>query len=194
MTVNLPTFESFVQITAYYHCQLDELIICHQECLLEQNLTLAQETFKYFDQAMRLHIQFENEVLLPNWQLISEPSSGAKGAAEKPKWPFIIYQKEHDKLLAMLAKADAFLSICCQPYESRQQYRRHILNSLEYLKTLKNVAEHHEQREEQGLLPELLGKATEEQKARILEQALSVWKPLMQEIDQLLEKVHQALA
>lgn len=184
-------FNSIEALTQYCHQVLDRVIISHQECLIEQNLDLAQQSYELYCQLMQSHIEIENTLIFPLWlELLDTKDKTAV------KWPFVIYEKEHEKLLKMLAKAQSFLDRCHDLKGQKGQRRRAILEALEYQRSLKNVAEHHEQREEQGLLPELeqaLDANGGEQKKQLLDACLAIWQPAVEQAEVFLARLESEL-
>lgn len=180
---------SIVDLTQFAHQLLDEAIVIHQECLLEQELEWAQQSFDLYCRLMQAHIEVENNIIFPLWRQLLDTQDKAQ-----VKWPFVIYQKEHEKLLKMLAKAQSFLDQCRVPALTRQARRRAILQALEYQRSLKNVAEHHEQREEQGLLPELQQALSLPQSQDLISQCNAIWQPGIEQADLLMQQLKQNLA
>lgn len=133
-----------------------------------QDLPLACEWFDLFKAVLMGHIQQENEALLPRFEAL-----GLKG-----QWPLLVYQKEHEKIAQLLDKTSAMLTRL--PAGPHAEGRRNILAVLEYQRTLKNVIEHHEEREEKGMLPELDGALPEAERLLLAEQCHAVWHALEQ--------------
>lgn len=112
-----------------------------QEALVEKKFDLARRLFALYQTLMDEHICLENTLLLP-----------AHATIRQPRWPTSLYQHEHDKILSLLQRA---LQQFDAAHHAGLSNRHRVILLLDYQRTLKNVLEHHEQREEQGLLDEL---------------------------------------
>ncbi|GLQ31008.1 hypothetical protein [Litoribrevibacter albus] len=130
------------------HQQLGELFVMHQEALLLQNIELAIEIFYSYKSLQVAHLTFENDTLLPELAKLPET-----------RWPHTLYVHEHNKVRDLLDKNVNALNqtqnLLKDQSTTPQQYRRWVIDLFEQQKSLKNVLEHHEQREEQGMLAEL---------------------------------------
>ena len=140
-TNDLSTSDLATRILADHH-DMDELLLLHQEALIEQDMVEALARFEVFHARLRAHIELENCELLPLHE-----------ALPTPRWRTQVYALEHDKILELAAKIHERLQ---SPVLKRgQAQRRWIIDLLDSERTLKNVVEHHEEREEKGMLPEL---------------------------------------
>lgn len=165
------SFDSILDMVSYFHHEIDEFILLHQEALLLQNLDLAKAFYALFRSVIESHIQTENTLLFP----LFERYCASQSVDQKPRWPIMLYQKEHEKLVDMLNKSKAMLDKLAE-YEEGSAQRRAILVVLEYQKALKNVVEHHEEREEMALLPELDAAMPKQDAKTFIEQCLGVWR------------------
>lgn len=123
------------------HSFMEETFALHQEALLEKNLPLAQTLIALFEQQISHHILFENNYLLP---LHSE-------CVLEPRWGSNVYEAEHKKIISLLRNIQQQL----QDMINTGYNRRDIIALIDQEKSLKGVIEHHEEREESALLPEL---------------------------------------
>lgn len=124
------------------HRDMDELLLQHQEALIEQNMAAALDSYEIFHERLCAHIALENSELLPRHEKV-----------EQPRWRTQVYALEHERILLL---ADKILSRMKQPViEPGPEQRRWIISLLDHERVLKNVVEHHEEREEKGMLPEL---------------------------------------
>lgn len=123
------------------HSFMEETFALHQEALLEKNLPLAQQLLNLFEQQIRHHILFENNHLLPLHN----------DCVSAPRWGSHVYEAEHKKIISLLQGIGQQL----QNLINTGCTRRDIIELLDQEKTLKGVIEHHEEREESSLLPEL---------------------------------------
>ncbi len=124
------------------HQWLTELFTLAQEALIEKQCKLAFDIFATFSKVQQTHLSFENNHLLPKLALV-----------EDCKWPHTLYLHEHNKIEQLLAKALANIKLGY--HLNGSEYRRWLIATLDDQKTLKGVLEHHEAREEQGMLQEL---------------------------------------
>ena len=141
MTTNtdLPTLTARILAE---HQEMDELFLQHQEALLEQDWGKAQARYAAFHTLLKNHIELEDRVLLPLHQQL-----------EKPQWRSLVYTAEHDKVLE-IAQIMAERIAAPKP-ENASQRLRWIIKLLDDERSLKNLVEHHNEREEKGMLPEL---------------------------------------
>lgn len=140
------------------HQQLGELFLMHQEALLLQDVELAMEIFYSYKALQVAHLTFENDHLLPELAKLNDT-----------RWPHSLYLHEHNKVRDLLNKNDLNLNKAqeVRNTESNKQYRRWLIDLFEQQKSLKNVLEHHEQREEQGMLSELFDQLDSDHVARL---------------------------
>ena len=124
------------------HREMDELFLQHQEALLEQDWGKAQERYTAFHTLLLSHIALEDSVLVPLHQQLT-----------KPQWRTLVYTAEHDKVRE-IAQIMADRIAAPKP-EDKQQRLRWIIKLLDDERSLKNLLEHHNEREEKGMLPEL---------------------------------------
>lgn len=192
------------------HREREELLLLHQESLIEQDLPEALARYATFHDCLRAHIELENRELLPRHEQVVQP-----------RWRTQVYALEHDKILELAEKlherlrqavaagdavavattgagvhdvtaagtaahaatgAGPAVHAAAKPGAAAhaatgtaagaasaiapgagtmldaapgQARRRWIIQLLDDDRTLKNVLEHHEEREEKGMLPEL---------------------------------------
>jgi hypothetical protein len=114
-------------------------------------------------------MDFENEKLIPALTELGDPG----------RWPASLYSSEHDKVQELLKKIECRLLSLRDDRLSGKAMRRGIIALLDEQKTLKGVCEHHQEREEVGLLPEL-DKLTDTQwRTGIIKPFLEEWKHRM---------------
>ena len=141
MTTNtdLPTLTARILAE---HQEMDELFLQHQEALLEQDWGKAQARYAAFHALLLRHIELEDSCLVPLHQQLA-----------KPQWRTLVYTAEHDKVLE-IAQIMAERIAAPKP-ENASQRLRWIIKLLDDERSLKNLVEHHNEREEKGMLPEL---------------------------------------
>ncbi|MFC3149658.1 hypothetical protein ACFOEK_01305 [Litoribrevibacter euphylliae] len=150
------------------HQQLGELFLMHQEALLIQEIELAMEVFYSYKALQIAHLTFENEHLLPELAKLKDT-----------RWPHTLYLHEHNKVRDLLNKNDLNLNRSQEILNtgSAQQYRRWLIELFEQQKSLKNVLEHHEQREEQGMLLELFNQLDSDHVTRLANELEAFTQP-----------------
>jgi hypothetical protein len=148
------------------HQQMEELFLLHQEALLLTKLPLARTLFSAWKNLQIAHLNFENDYLLTELETL-----------EETRWPHTLYLHEHKKVINLLNKAEHSLKELAleelslddgkgntnKTHVSGKLFRRRLIELLEQHKSLKNVLEHHEQREQQGMLIELENHLSQEQ-------------------------------
>jgi len=152
-----------LNVLDHYHQRLENLFLCQQEALVEQRFELASQILTHYQALLSAHIQLENSLLLPLHEKV-----------EKPRWASSLYQREHEKILTLLARAIEKLN-AAQSEEGRS-LRRLVIELLDYQRTLKGVLEHHEQREQQGLVPELSATLDLSEEVRLATQLEALWQ------------------
>lgn len=173
-----------------FHDQLNEVFLLHQEALLLNALPLAVDFLSVFHELIALHIAVENEHINPlHAELINDA-----------RWKTTLYVAEHDKILSLINTLSDKLSDKLQHIFSAQEHHkenhnektehtqkahnRWIIDILDYERTLKNVMEHHEEREEKGLLAELDEQLSSIALAALIETCHSQWhEPLQKQQD-----------
>lgn len=124
------------------HRELDELFLLHAECLLERKLELANELLGAYRELLYLHMQHEEEVLLPRYAVLGP----------LPRFPLVLYTGQHDKLRAML---DELVSRTQSLGGEARAVRRAVLDLFDRHATFKHLLEHHDGAERQGLFAAL---------------------------------------
>lgn len=149
-----------------YHHYLDELLLLHQEALLEKDIALALGFWRLHGEMLRLHIELEEALLLP----------ALERAVDAPAWAANLYRAEHRKVLQLADKlGDALGAI-----ELREPTRRELIALLDKQRSYKNVLEHHEEREEKGLLPELAAALQEREISEMNSCCGEAWQALQE--------------
>jgi len=147
----------------HYHQRLENLFLCQQEALVEQRFELASQLLTHYQALLSAHIELENSLLLPLHEKV-----------EKPRWASSLYKREHERILTLLSRAKEKLN-AAQLEEGRSP-RRLVIELLDYQRTLKGVLEHHEQREEQGLAPELSTMLEGSEQSKLAAQLGAAWQ------------------
>ena len=141
-TLNIAAMKAITARILAEHQEMDELFLQHQEALLEQDWSRARARYAAFHTLLKSHIELEDSVLVPLHQQLA-----------RPQWRTLVYTAEHDKVLE-IAQIMADRLHSAVPEEKGQRLRW-IIQLLDDERTLKNLLEHHNEREEKGMLPEL---------------------------------------
>jgi len=152
-----------LNVLNHYHQRLENLFLCQQEALVEQRFELASQLLSHYQALLSAHIQLENSLLLPLHEKV-----------EKPRWASSLYLREHEKILTLVSRAEEKLD-AAQSEEGRSP-RRGAIALLDYQRTIKGVLEHHEQREEQGLVPELSAMLDLSEEIKLAAQLEALWQ------------------
>jgi hemerythrin-like domain-containing protein len=149
-----------------YHQYLRELLLLQQEALLERDIGLALGFWQLHRQMLQLHIHLEEELLLP----------ALEKAVANPNWSADIYRAEHTKVLDLGEKLGQSL----MAYSETGLQRRAAITLLDKQRSYKNLLEHHEEREEKALLPELDEVLDASQLIRVNNVCAESWQVLYQ--------------
>lgn len=163
-------FETLLEAISYYHHQLDETMILHQEAMIEGEVQLAKAILKQFEVLLKKHIEVEDNLVNP---------IHAKYVTE-PRWQTEVYLAEHKKIPLLLEKL--FTKFEISP-TSQPEKNRWIIDILDYERSLKNVLEHHEEREEKGQLIELKTALTHDQYEQLLDECITQLHPISKQVE-----------
>lgn len=174
---------SLLSYVTEFHHQLNEAFLLHQEALLINALPLAADFLSIFQELITLHIAVENEHINPvHAELINDA-----------RWKTTLYVAEHDKILSLINNLSDKLSDKMQQSatlpehaqeRSQKTHNRWVIDILDYERTLKNVMEHHEEREEKGLLAEIDEQLSATPLNALIETCHSHWhEPLQKQQD-----------
>lgn len=126
------------------HRTLEELLLRHQEALIERDWRSVRVSFARFAQALLNHLAFKDAEVLTVHAL----------EIVQPRWPTQAYRQEQERLLQLL---DRIIDRLAQePPDDEREERRWVIRVLDDQAVLKNALAQHRKREEKGLLPELL--------------------------------------
>ena len=81
-------FNSLLQCVSYYHRQIDEMLMLHQEAVIVQDIPLAEDALRLFTRLLKTHIELEDELLIPRHRALGK----------EVRWKTRIYEEEHSKL------------------------------------------------------------------------------------------------
>lgn len=166
-------FNSLLQCVSYYHRQIDELLMLHQEAVIVQDLALAEDALKAFSKLLKTHLELEDQLLIPAHETLDTEKS----------WKTLIYQEEHKKLHELLGNIRAMM----RKAPESSELRRWVIEFIDYERTFKNVMEHHEEREEKGMLLELDHALNQDKLHQLITQCHLAWQ---EAYDSLREEIH----
>ena len=144
------------EVIAQCHQELDELFLQHQEAILLEKFDAATQLLSCFKELHELHRGFEDKQLIPTLD----------GLVNQRLWPASLYTYEHAKIQELLEETEKNLLSLSKSQLSNQDLRREIIVFLDMEKTFKGLCEHHQEREEKGMLPELDKQADEKWRIR----------------------------
>ena len=154
------------------HVELEQLFFRHQEAVLTGDLPAAQEALRRYAVAHDLHKRFEDEHLFPKLAELDDPGS----------WPLKIYVHEHDKIEARLEQITTTLNDLIERELHGTELRMALITLLDLEKSYKGLIEHHQEREEAGLLPALDAQTDPEWRRAVLEPFTAEWRMLRQSL------------
>jgi len=166
----MPDTAKLTEVIIQCHKGLDEIFLLHQEAVLLGNFDDAIQLLNCFKELHHLHAAFEDEKLIPKLEKLHG----------RERWPASLYTLEHNKVQELMGKTENNLISLSQRQLSGRDLRRAIITLLEYEKTFKGVCEHHQEREEAGLLPELDQNTDAKWRASIIEPFLKEWSDCME--------------
>jgi hemerythrin-like domain-containing protein len=137
------------------HDDLEELFNRHQRALLTRDIAAAHATLMTFENALRRHIEYEDQVLLP---LYAEKKAETEGAT------LPIFYAEHRKLRQMCADLAHKASVL---YDSPDVLGA-ILKLFDEEALFKGLFSHHALREKRLLFPRLDSCTTEDEREKAL--------------------------
>ena len=147
------------------HHQLDEMFLLHQESLLQARLENAVSTLKSYESCHVLHMNFENDFLIPKYAAL--PDQG--------KWDATLYHMEHQKILDLYEKLEQSLIWMVEQDMKLSQERRNIIKLMDREKSFKGLCEHHQEREEASMFLELDRQTDENWRVEMIDTFLSQW-------------------
>jgi hypothetical protein len=153
------------EVITQCHQTLDEFFLLHQEAVLLGRFDDAIQLLNCFKELHHLHMAFEDSQLIPR---LDEP--GYQGP-----WPASLYTAEHAKIQGLMGKTENHLLLLNKSKLSGKALRREIIAFLDNEKTFKGLCEHHQAREEAGILPELDKLADTQWRQSIIELFLQDW-------------------
>jgi hypothetical protein len=156
-------------VIAQCHQGLDEFFLLHQEAVLIGKFDDAIQLLNCFKELHHIHMTFEDKQLIPKLEELGD----------RGRWPASLYSSEHNKIQELLQKAEDRLLALKKSHLGGKIIRRDIITFIENEKVFKGVCEHHQEREEAGLLPELDKQADLKWRANIIDPFFNEWNNCM---------------
>jgi hypothetical protein len=166
MTDNITLTEVITQC----HRRLDEFFLLHQEAVLLGRFDEAIQLLNCFKELHHLHMGVEDKKLIPRLY----------GLGDRGRWPASLYTNEHGKIQELMAKTEDNLLSLSKGQLTNKTLRRAIISFLDREKTFKGLCEHHQEREEAGILPELDRQTDTQWRVSIIEPFLKEWDYCME--------------
>jgi len=158
------------QVIAERHQELDDLFLLHQEAVLLGRLNDAIQLLSCFEELHHMHMSFEDEKLIPK----------LAGLGSRTRWPASLYADEHTKVQDLIRKTEENLLSLSKVQLPNKELRRALIAFLDKEKTFKGLCEHHQEREEAGMLPELDRHTATKWRVGIIEPFLREWNCCME--------------
>ena len=168
--MTMPDNTKLTEVIARCHQGLDELFLLHQEAVLLGRFDDAIQLLNCFKELHHLHMGFEDEKLIP----------GLYGLGDRGRWPASLYRDEHAKVQDLMVKTENNLLSLSKSQLSGKDLRRVVIAFLDRERTFKGLLEHHQEREEAGILPELDKQTDTKWRAEIIEPFLKEWNDCME--------------
>jgi hypothetical protein len=158
-------YNQLTDVITRCHHSLDELFLQHQEAVLLGNFDDATRIFKRYETLHRLHMDFEDDTLITRLDELEV----------RGRWPASLYRQEHLKVQQLIRKTENSLHSLSKASLFNQNLRRAVIGFLDNEKTYKGLCEHHQEREESGIFPELDRQTDVKWRRRVIEPFLSEW-------------------
>lgn len=137
-----------VEAIALEHAAVDRLLAAHLDAVMACDFAAALRAFDAFADALRAHLASEERLLLPRLDAVAAPH-----------WASRVYQLEHDRIRLLLNHQRTRLVHAAAPVADAAAGRARALALIDAIHPLRHLLEHHQQREEQALFPELVAAA-----------------------------------
>ncbi len=125
------------------HASLDSLFQRHQEMLVSHTWARAARLLIQYQERLTAHIRLEEKFLLPYCN---------DGSGSSPRWGSHVYRTEHRKLEELVRAVIVRLTSARRRGGVTPAM---LIDLLDKERTLKHMAQHHQEREEKGLFTEL---------------------------------------
>ena len=153
------------EVIGQCHKGLDEVFLLHQEAVLLGRFDEEIQLLDCYQELHHLHMRFEDENLIPKLD----------GLGDQGRWPASLYTDEHAKVQELMGKTENNLLSLSNGRLSNKDFRRRIISFLDEERTFKRLCEHHQEREEAGMLPELDKQSDKKWRASVIGSFLKEW-------------------
>lgn len=157
---------SLKTVIAQCHRELDQLFFVHQEAVLVGELPRAIEALHRFTEAHDLHKNFEDTHLLTRLAELDDPGD----------WKASLYSHEHNKIGDLLTGLEEYLVQLSARELTGTALRAALIELLDREKSFKGLCEHHQEREEAGMLPALDRQTDTVWRTAIIEPFVEEWR------------------
>ena len=157
---------SLKSVIARCHRDLNTLFFVHQEAVLIGELSAAIDSLHRYAEAHHLHKQFEDDHLLQRLADLDDPGD----------WPTSLYRHEHSKIDDTLKRVEENVVRLQARELSGTALRFGIIEILDREKSFKGLCEHHQEREEAGMLPALDRHTEPEWRNAIIAPFVEAWR------------------
>jgi hypothetical protein len=148
------------------HEELNRLFFLHQEAVLIGELPQAIKALHFFTRAHDLHKNFEDTHLLPRLAELESPGD----------WPVSLYHHEHNKIDNLMTRLETQLVKLNARELAGTELHFELIELLDREKTIKGLCEHHQEREEAGMLPALDQQTDEAWRTSIIVPFIDEWQ------------------
>jgi len=168
--MTMPDSTKLTEVIAQCHKALDDVFLLHQEAVLLGRCDAAVQILNCFKELHHLHMEFEDKKLIPKLD----------GLGDRGHWPASLYTDEHAKIQELMGKTENDLLSLSKSRLSNKDFRRRIISFLDKERTFKGLCEHHQEREESGMLPELDAQTETKWRASVIRPFLKEWNCCME--------------
>ncbi len=157
---------SLKTVIARCHRELDQLFFVHQEAVLVGELPRAIKALNLYGEAPPLHKNFEDTHLLTRLAELDDTGD----------WPASLYSHEHNKIDDLLTRIEKNLIRLSTQELSGSALSAELIELLDREKSFKGLCEHHQEREEAGMLPALDRQTDTTWRRAIIEPFTETWR------------------
>ncbi len=158
------------KVIAQCHKELNEIFLLHQEAALLGMFDEAAQLLDCFKKLHHLHMVFEDEKLITKLDGLGNPG----------RWPVSLYTDEHAKIQELMEKTEYSLLSLGNGQLSDNYFRRRVISFLDKERTFKGLCEHHQEREETDILPELDMRTDKKWRTNVIGPFLKEWNYCME--------------
>ena len=153
-------------VIARCHEELNRLFFLHQQAVLIGELPRAIEALHRYTLTHDLHKNFEDTYLLPRLAELETPGD----------WPVSLYHHEHNKIGDLMTRLEKQLLELSARELAGTELHYELIELLDREKSIKGLCEHHQEREEAGMLPALDQQTDEAWRTSIIVPFINEWQ------------------